>query len=176
MAVPSQDAGGVNEGSAQSVAGGNPTTGANTTGAGALTLTANSNLDFGLGASTLVFNSFNDSGNFTLNVLNYANTDYNDGTMTSGIDGTDDRLIFTSDPSAYLSDINFGAGKTASEINLGGGVFEVGVSAVPEPTTIFAGLLDTRLGWLPRAPPPGRFGSRRVSGAKFGSPPLVVDE
>ena len=34
-----------------------------------------------------------------------------------------------------LADINFGAGTSAAQINLGGDFYEVGISAVPEPTT-----------------------------------------
>ena len=136
-----KNGGAFNEGSAVTTAGGSVTGGSNVAGMGALTLSATSTLDFGSSHGTLVFASLSDPSNFTLNIANYSNTHYNFATNTSGINASDDRLIFSSDPAAYLSDINFGANKAATEISLGGGFYEVGMTAVPEPGTVFAALL-----------------------------------
>src|SRR5262249_52865303 len=110
-------------------------------GLGALTLTANSTLDFGAsGVGTLVFASFNPGIN-TLNILNWTST-ANPTSPNSGTDGVDDRLIFNQDQAGNLSAFNFGAGLTAQEIALDSGFWEIiGVSAVPEPSTWFAGSL-----------------------------------
>jgi hypothetical protein len=103
-------------------------------------LSAASTLDFGGTVETLVFNSFTDSSNATLTIANYTNTDYNSLANDSGIDGSDDRLIFDQDLTAQqLADISFGTGRVTTEIEMGTtGYYEVG--AVPEPTTLFGAL------------------------------------
>jgi autotransporter-associated beta strand protein len=98
-------------------------------GVGALTLTANSHIDFGTG---------------TVGVLTFANLTVNSFTLTidnwTGQYGqmgsaSTDRLIFDSDQSANLANFYFtGYGAGAVEFALGGGFFEV-VAAIPEPST-----------------------------------------
>lgn len=93
-------------------------------GLGALTLTANSTLDFGVGSSVVAFASGFNPSTFTLDILNW----------TYGAD----RLIFQEDISDRLSAFSFG-GQSAGQIALGGGFFEI--VPVPEPATILGGLL-----------------------------------
>jgi len=126
------------EGTGAKIVNGIPTGGSNSVGLGALTLSANSTLDFGSsGVGTLVFTSFTPNGH-TLNILNYINSNANVATNTSGVDGTDDRLIFNQDESSNLGSFSFG-GVSAVEIALGGGFWEI--TAVPEPSTWVAGAL-----------------------------------
>ena len=134
-----KDAGGFGEGAGGKVVNGTYS-GTTTAGMGALTLSAASTLDFGGTVETLVFNSFTDSSNATLTIANYTNTDYNSLANDSGIDGSDDRLIFDQDLTAQqLADISFGTGRVTTEIEMGTtGYYEVG--AVPEPTTLFGAL------------------------------------
>ena len=125
--------------------GGSSTSGSNSVGLGALTLASNSTIDFGTsGKGTLVFTSFNPtSSNFVLNVTDYTNTTTN-GSTISGVDGTDDRLIFMDNVSAdgNLADITFAGSTSDAQISLGGGFYEiVPATAVPEPATWAAGLL-----------------------------------
>lgn len=135
-----QGPGTVSEGTgASTTTGGVSSTGTNTVGLGALTLTANSTLDFGSGTGgvgTLVFSSFTPNGN-VLNIVNYTNTTAS-FPLVSGVDGTDDRLIFSTDQTANLVDFSFG-GTSAEEIALGGGFFEI--VPIPEPGTWLAGAL-----------------------------------
>ena len=111
-----------------------------TVGLGALTLTANSTLDFNLlgtgGVGTLTFAGFA-PGTFTLNVLNWTGSG-NFNTLTSGVDGMDDRLIFAgaTAPNSLLITFN---GGPSGVIPLDAGYFEV--VPVPEPGTWAAGLL-----------------------------------
>ncbi len=128
--------GSASEGSGATIVNGSQTGGTNAIGLGALTLTAASNLDFGTGVGTLVFASFTPAGN-TLNILDYTNSHANVATNSSGVDGSDDRLIFHQDEASNLGDFNFGSGISATEIALGGGYFEI--TAVPEPSTWAAG-------------------------------------
>jgi autotransporter-associated beta strand protein len=123
----------VSEGSGSSVVNGTITGGANAAGMGALTLTASSSLDFGndAGRGTLVFSSFVSNAH-VLNVLNWISSTANKTTNTSGVDGSDDRLIFAADESANLARFNFGSGLTATEIALGGGFFEIVPISEPE--------------------------------------------
>ena len=117
--------------------GGVGTTGTNAVGMGALTLQANSTLDFTTNASgvgTLVFASFVPNGHI-LNILNYTSA-ANPTTGVSGTDGTDDRLIFDQNESTNLADFSFG-GVSATEIALGGGFFEI--VPIPEPSTWIGG-------------------------------------
>jgi autotransporter-associated beta strand protein len=109
-------------------------TGSTTAGMGALTLTANSILDFAGGAATLTFASFSDPTNAVLNIINY--TTHASAPLVSGTDGTDDRLIFVNGP-VNVADFTF-AGTPALEINLGDG-YEI--VPVPEPSTWFAAVL-----------------------------------
>ncbi len=112
---------------------------ASTVGLGALTLTASSTLDFDTtNGNLMVFASgFNPNG-FTLAVNNWTNANF-DGVNNSGLN-TDDRLVFNQDMSSFFNSFNFnsaGAGVGVTQIALDGGFFEVGVSAVPEPATLF---------------------------------------
>ena len=128
-------ASGSSEGTAATVSGGTNSNTGSAFGLGALTLSANSTLNFdATGNSTLlVFNSFAAAG-FTLNITGYTNTTF-DGTANSGA-ATDDRLVFNSNLTpAQLAAINFGSGITATEIDLGNGYFEVG-QAIPEPASL----------------------------------------
>ena len=128
-------ASGSSEGTAATVSGGTNSGTGSAFGLGALTLSANSTLNFdATGNSTLlVFNSFAAAG-FTLNITGYTNTTF-DGTANSGA-ATDDRLVFNSNLTpAQLAAINFGSGITATEIDLGNGYFEVG-QAIPEPASL----------------------------------------
>ena len=106
-----------------------------------MTLTATSTLDFGSGGvGTLVFAGFTPAGN-TLNIVNYLNTT-TDGITTSGVDGTDDRIVFATDQSGNLSAFNFGAGTTAVQIAMGDGYSNnADITAVPEASTWVAGTL-----------------------------------
>lgn len=136
-------AGGSKEGSGATVTGGTAS-GTSAVGLGALTLTANSTLDFdsATNGNALVFAGGSSLGSFKLSVTNWTNGNFN-GTTASGL-GTDDRLIFNQDMSANLGAFNFngnGAGVGVSEIALGGGFYEVGFTAVPEPATWAGGAL-----------------------------------
>ncbi|MEY2486329.1 MAG: fibronectin-binding autotransporter adhesin [Verrucomicrobiota bacterium] len=116
---------------------GGTVTGTSSVGFGALTLASTSNLDFGTGGvGTLNFTSFAPTG-FTLNILNYTST-ANQPANISGVDGTDDRLIFNQDQSGNLGSFNFG-GIAATEIALDTGFFEV--VPIPEPSTWVVGAL-----------------------------------
>jgi hypothetical protein len=86
---------------------------------------------------TLVFSGLTPGG-FTLNILNYISSA--SGTMISGVDGTDDRLVFQQDQATNILNgaFNFN-GLGAQEIMLDSGFFEV--TAVPEPSTWVAGFL-----------------------------------
>jgi fibronectin-binding autotransporter adhesin len=132
---------------------GGTVTGASKVGAGALTLTGNvaSILNFSSTSTTsatppatLVYSSFSVSGTSTLDVTNYVNTSAsNTGDLNSGVDGTDDRLVFMQDlTTAQLGDINFN-GTAAQEIALDAGFYEiVPMAPVPEPATWAAGFLS----------------------------------
>ena len=149
------------EGTARSTTNGGGTTtaspfatGANTSvvGLGALTLASSSTLDFSNTVGTLVFTSLT-VGNFKLNITNYSNTTAN-GSMVSGVDGIDDRLIFSQDQATNIANgvFNFnGSFAGVFEIPLDSGFYEVAVAPVPEPATIFGGLLTMgALGWSQR--------------------------
>ena len=126
---------GSSEGTAATVSGGTNSGTGSAFGLGALTLSANSTLNFDAtgGSTLLVFNSFA-PGAFTLNIAGYTNTTF-DGSANSG-SATDDRLVFNSNLTpAQLASINFGSGITATEIDLGNGYFEIG-QAIPEPASL----------------------------------------
>jgi autotransporter-associated beta strand protein len=113
---------GVNEGSTSAV------------GMGALTLTANSTLDYTGTSGTLTFASFSPS-TFKLSIVNY---------FGNGSFGGTDQLIFNQDESTRLGsfDFGFGAGVDVAEHSLGGGFFEVySTVPVPEPGTWCAAAL-----------------------------------
>jgi fibronectin-binding autotransporter adhesin len=119
--------GGFNEGSAS----------AGAHGVGALTLNlAGSHLDFGTGAAgTLRFASFNPSS-FLLTIDNWTGTPGQAGSAST------DRLIFESDQSANLGSFSFtGYSTNATEIALGGGLYEIVPVTTPEPSTYAAGSL-----------------------------------
>lgn len=112
----------VNEGSASAV------------GMGALTLTANSTLDYTGSAGVLTFASFSPS-TFTLSIVNYIGT---------GSSGGIDRLIFHEDQATRLGsfDFGFGAGVNVAESLVSNGFWEVySTVAVPEPGTWIGGSL-----------------------------------
>ena len=126
---------GSGEGTAATISGGTNSGTGSAFGLGALTLSANSTLDFDAtgGSTLLVFGSFAAAG-FTLNITGYSNSTF-DGTANSG-SATDDRLVFNSSlDSAQLAAINFGNGMPAAEIDLGNGYFEIG-QAIPEPSLL----------------------------------------
>jgi autotransporter-associated beta strand protein len=108
--------------------------GISTAGVGALSLTADSHLDFGTGSvGTLTFASFT-PGAFSLAIDNWT------GTAAMGGNILTDRLIFNSDQSANLSSFLFaGYAPGAVQFNLSGGFFEV--VPVPETGLYFPGLL-----------------------------------
>jgi autotransporter-associated beta strand protein len=105
-------------------------------GIGALTLTsAGSHLDFGTGTvGALSFASFGPAGT-TLAIDNWTGTPNTVGSSST------DRLIFDADQSANLNFFSFTGYTGATEINLGGGFWEVVPVAVPEPSTWAAGAL-----------------------------------
>ena len=116
-------------------------------GVGALTLgaaSANNVLDFNSKNGVVTFASFTPNG-ATLTINNYLSN--------SGASGGPDELIFAQDESANLGSFVFAGYGTATEASLGGGFYEVfpGVTAVPEPATVFGGLLLVgALGWNQR--------------------------
>jgi autotransporter-associated beta strand protein len=121
---------------AQKVAG--VVTGTSAVGLGALTLAANSTIDFGTGTvGTLTFASFTPAG-FVLNITNWTGTASGLDTTNSGIDGVNDRLIFNADQTANLAFFSFN-GIGAAEIALDGGFFEV--VPIPETSTWIIGAL-----------------------------------
>ena len=114
-------------------------------GLGALTLSANSQIDFGTGTvGVLTFASLNAS-TFILTINNWS------GNYNMVGSGTTDRLIFASDQTSNLSGFYFtGYGAGGVQFALGGGFYEV-VAAVPEPSTWAAGtLLSGALMWYQR--------------------------
>lgn len=135
-------AGNSKEGAAASVVGG-VASGTNTVGLGALTLTANSTLDFdsATNGNAMVFAGGFNAGTSVLTITNWTNANFN-GTTNSGL-STDDRLVFNQNMSSYLGSFDFGggAGVGISQIALGGGFYELGFSPVPEPATWAGGLL-----------------------------------
>ena len=135
---------GVLQGQGATVSGGTAS-GTSLAGFGALTLTAKSTVNFAGASGTLVFSSFTPAG-FTLDV-----DGSNFGTSTTSADSSTDRLIFAADQSGNLADFTFNGTADASEVNLGGGFFEIEPSAVPEPSTVLGGLLVVgSLGWSQR--------------------------
>lgn len=116
-------------------------TGTSSVGFSALTLTANSGLDFGPGGiGTLVFSSFTPNGHI-LDILNYTSSASGLNLNVSGTDGTDDRLIFNQNQSGNLANFSFN-GISATEIALDSGFWEiVPVTPVPEPSTWIAAAL-----------------------------------
>ena len=123
---------------------------------GALTLSANSTLDFGAGnTNSLTFASLS-LGSFNLVVTHWTGTYYTAGETTDHSNGTQDRLLFTTDPNlnaTQLAQISFynDAGVfigTGKEISFGG-IPEL--APVPEPSTVFGGLIVLGLvGWRER--------------------------
>ncbi|MEO7933115.1 MAG: autotransporter-associated beta strand repeat-containing protein [Chthoniobacterales bacterium] len=143
---------------------GGTVTGTSTVGLGALTLSANSTLDFDSASNgnLLVFaTGFTDAGNaFKLNITNWTNANFN-GTTNSG-QSTDDRLVFNQDMSSFITagDITFdGSAVGVTQIQLDSGFYEIGVAPVPEPSTwVGAGLITGLAGWSQR---------RRLANAKL---------
>jgi fibronectin-binding autotransporter adhesin len=113
-----------------------------TAGVGALSLTASgSQIDFGTGTTGILsfasFNPVSGPNTFTLTIANWT------GMVNSPGNGLSDRLIFVSDPSAYLSSVSFdGYAPGAVEFLLPSGLYEVVPAApVPEPSTWVAAVL-----------------------------------
>jgi hypothetical protein len=106
-----------------------------------LTLTANSTIDFDslTDGNLLVFGSGSNLGIYALTIANWSNANFNSATLTSG-QAVDDRLVFNMDMSSYLSQISFTDGGTTTQVHLGNGFYKIGVTAVPESTTIFGAL------------------------------------
>jgi hypothetical protein len=143
-------AGTVSEGSGATRNGGT-FSGASMVGLGALTLTANSTLDFNLlstgGVGTLTFATFSSMNNAVLNIINWS-SNANAAANLSGVDGQDTRLIFSQDQSSNLQYFSFN-GSAATQIDLGGGYFEM--TPVPEPATWVAAFLSVgAIGWSQR--------------------------
>ena len=116
-------------------------TGSSSVGLGALSLQSNATFNFGTdGVGTFTFASFN-PGTFTLDVLNWTSSNANFTASTSGIDGTDDRLIFAGALAPNTTFITFdGAQSTA--LLLEPGFWEVmPLQPVPEPSTWIGGAL-----------------------------------
>ena len=118
---------------------------------GSLTLSANSTIDFGTGAGDqLTFAGVGaHTAGTTLSILNWSGT-----AKTVGGSGND-RLIFNGTSSAFTSvfapaDVSFsGFGPGYSAIQFDGSHYEI--VAVPEPTTVFGGLILMGLaGWRER--------------------------
>ena len=138
----------VNDAAAVSLGGGTLATGGFSDTLGALTLTANSTIDFGAGsASELTFTTLT-LGSNSLNIWNWTATNLPAETDGGGAgDGLRDRLLFTtlgSLSAAELSQIHFfsdagstALGSQAGQISFGGNQELV---PVPEPTTIFGAL------------------------------------
>ncbi len=126
-------------------------TGTSTVGLGALTLTSNATIDFNLlstsGVATFNFAGFT-PGTFTLNILNWTSSNANFTAQTSGIDGTDDRLIFAGALPPAVSNITFN-GAPAGVVALDAGFYEV--VPIPEPSTwIGAALALAAIGFTQR--------------------------
>ncbi len=114
---------------------------------GALTLSADSTIDFGTGNSntlnfaSLALNSHN------LTVLGWTGTHYAATETADHSAGTQDRLLFNGDPTAgnTLGSISFyndagGLIGTGKEVSFGNGSYSFEIVPVPEPTTIFGAL------------------------------------
>lgn len=139
------------------LAGGTLNTGGFTETAGKMTLSGNSTLDLGAGASLVTFDGISSLGSSTLSVLNWS------GTQGSG--GGTDQLLFSNSSftaGATTFQIQFDVGGTfyaGKFITAGAGTLEAiaGISPVPEPGTIFgAGALVLGIAWRER---------RRLAGA-----------
>ena len=108
-----------------------------TAGFGALTLAADSTLDFGSATGTLTFASFNPDS-YSLLINNWS------GTANTIGSGTTDRLIFNGDQSANLSLFSFsGYQDGAAQFRIGNTQFYevVPMTPVPEPSTYAAAAL-----------------------------------
>jgi fibronectin-binding autotransporter adhesin len=124
-------------------------TGISTAGLGALSLMGPGTINFGTdGIGTLVFGTLT-SNNNTLTITNWTSVNANFLTQTSGIDGSDDRLIFSGVPNPTdLAFVNFD-GRAATFVLLDTGFYEV--VPVPEPSTwIGAALALAAIGWTQR--------------------------
>jgi fibronectin-binding autotransporter adhesin len=117
-----------------------------TAGLGALSLQSNATFNFGtIGVGTLVFGTFNANTN-TLTILNWT-SNASALAATSGVDGTDDRLIFSGSPTD-IGFINFD-GTPATFILLDTGFYEV--VPVPETSTrVIATLALAAIGFMQR--------------------------
>ncbi len=112
---------------------------------GALTLSANSTIDFGTGdGNTLIFSGLTLGGN-TLSIYHWSGSRYLPGGTDSGTPPTQDRLVFTSNVAGEpLSQISFYSGGFGSALVGTGSQISFGsnceVVPMPEPGTIFGAL------------------------------------
>ena len=114
---------------------------------GALTLSADSTIDFGTGTTnTLNFASLA-LNNHNLTVLGWTGTYYTAAETADHSAGTQDRLLFSSNPITgnTLGSISFyndagGLIGTGKEVSFGNGTYSFEIVPVPEPTTIFGAL------------------------------------
>lgn len=124
-------------------------TGTTSPGLGALSLQSNATFNFGsIGVGTFVFGTFTSNGN-SLTITNWTSSATVAG-LVSGVDGSNDRLIFTGAPTDVAS-INFD-GTPATFILLdtvlGVDYYEVVPTVIPEPSTwIGAALALAGLGY-----------------------------
>ena len=133
------------------LAGGTLNTGGFSETVGKMTLSGNSTLDLGAGASLLTFDGVSTLGSSTLSVLNWT------GTQGSG-GGTDQLLFsnssFTAGSSTFQIQFNVGGTFYAAQfVNAGANTLEAiaGITPVPEPGTIFgAGALLLAIAWRER--------------------------
>jgi autotransporter-associated beta strand protein len=110
--------------------------GTSAAGLGALSLQSNATFDFGTtGVGTFTFGTFTANSN-TLTILNWTSSAVA-ASFTSGVDGTDDRLIFSGLPTD-IGFINFN-GTAATFITLDNGFYEV--VPIPEPGTWIGAVL-----------------------------------
>lgn len=126
-------------------------TGTSSVGLGALSLQSNATFNFGTGGvGTFTFASFA-PGTFTLNVLNWTNSNADFTASMSGIDGIDDRLIFAGVLPPDTAFITFN-GNQSTALLLEPGFWEVmPLTAVPEPSTWIGGALAlAALGFMSR--------------------------
>ncbi len=142
------------------LAGGTLNTGGFSETVGKMTLSANSTLDLGAGASVLTFDGASSLGTSTLSILNWSGT--------QGATGGTDQVLFTN--SSFVAgttsfQVQFNVGGTfyaGKFVSLGGNTIEAiaSITPVPEPTTIFgASALVLAIAWRERK----RFASMRQS-------------
>ncbi len=122
---------------------------AQTESVGALTLSQNSAIDLGAGttANNLVFSSLTSYSGTNLNVVNWTGNYYDPSATTENGTASQDRLLFTADPGetfanslSFYSDTGAFIGQ-GHDIAFGGAGGGYEIVAIPEPSTIYSGLL-----------------------------------